>query len=64
MSKLAIGDALWHESFNWLEAMKRATNYSRMPAAMRGMRFAAKAYTAVGTEIGDVRVVVRIERQS
>lgn len=65
LAALEVGGYLYLESevANVQHLQARVSAKSRYPDSMKDMRFTVAAYTAVrASQLGDVRVLVRIER--
>lgn len=65
LEPLAVGESIWIETSADAYAipMRQASTTSRFPIGMEDRRFASQLFTAVASgKVGDVRVLVRIER--
>jgi hypothetical protein len=65
LAPLAVGESLWFETTaeDYVKLQRQATMASRFPIAHKERRYTTATFTAVRVDrLGDVRVLVRIER--
>lgn len=65
LSQLSVGDYIYMETTSEQHTLLQSRILmpaSRRPEPMRHMKFSCGTYTAVGPRVGDVRVIVRVER--
>lgn len=65
LSLLEVGEHLWIETTQekWASEMSRAVvPRSRRLGVMKEREFVARVYTAVGTKVGDIHYLIKVER--